>query len=461
MNQASIAIPKSRLEFKLPRLALGMTTRGLLLLIFASYLLAGPVPDQTDIVACVFSYCIIALVVLFASITILNGYTIKKHGIVEIFPPSIDRTNSAGFTSQTKLDFILRVSQIKTLPLFVFTVQPEFEHRGLTLPAHHLVGSMNDSRVIRQEIVFPHRGNWRLSKLKLSFGDQLGLSAIHWEISDSPARKSFAVAPPHTFSNSLPILSSCHRVGDMTVDTRERLGDPFDLKPYHPSDGMKKILWKLFAKRGELIARHPEASMTPEGQVVIFMLANPMEDHVCSACRAYLNALEDLSLSVFFGCEGMKESEIAKSSSAAEEMMVESAWNSAESTSSSIAGELGTLLTSVGNSLDNGRIDRLLIFAAQERLEGENSARLLADLGHQLEQARIQPVFCMIKKNGSSTRKTTAWDGAPQLGPVLKKLPSLVQNWIFYRKPLQDQTVKTAYPHFLNYCLQKNWQVVE
>jgi len=102
-------------------------------------------------------------------------------------------------------------------------------------------------------------------------------------------------------ADSVPVLTSSYRAGDLISDANERRGDPFDLKPYHPSDGIKKILWKVYAKTGELISRHPEQSMTPEGQVFIFSVNNVEDDHVCGAALDYTKKLEDLSLDVFSG----------------------------------------------------------------------------------------------------------------------------------------------------------------
>lgn len=150
--------------------------------------------------------------------------------------------------------------------------------------------------------IFPHRGNWMLADAKASLTDVVGFSAYTRSLLPASA-PSFRVEPTQELY-PWAVISSVERAGDAVQISSERLGARLDLKTYHPADGMRSIAWKIYARRGELLARHPEAASTPEGTVVIFVVAPPDNDEVAGAAVAYARRCEELGSTVIAGALG-------------------------------------------------------------------------------------------------------------------------------------------------------------
>lgn len=298
----------------LKRFNIVLTSRGLLVLMFLCYLIASPILKETDIIAAVIFYSICAIITAFFLVCLYNGITSRKSLKLKIYPPSdnaLFEAHQGGVTSGNDCTLVVKTSPVSVFPGFDLRIQIEFEY-GLKPFMHLLSGTSTEERILIQNINFPHRGNWKVRMAKCSLSDRLGLTNYNWDINEEDFATSIKVAPPIDHDSTLPTISSSNRSGDSMPDAREKNGDPYDLKPYDPSDGVKKILWKVYAKSGELITRHPEASMTPEGQTVIFCVANYKDDAVCSAALAYVKALEKINIEIFFSCEGANRNSFKK-----------------------------------------------------------------------------------------------------------------------------------------------------
>ncbi len=149
---------------------------------------------------------------------------------------------------------------------------------------------------------FPHRGNWEFLGAQTFLTDPLTLSERTGFVAPR-STATFRVEPLQTLY-PWSIVSSVERAGDTTQISTERLGARLDLKTYHPADGMRSIAWKIFARRGELLARHPEAASTPEGTVVIFVAATKTQDDVAGAAVAYARRCEEIGSIVISGALG-------------------------------------------------------------------------------------------------------------------------------------------------------------
>ena len=272
-----------------------------------------------------------------------------------------------------------------------------------------------------------------------------GISHHVWYVDQD---RSITVAPPRIIESNLPILSSTQRPGDLVIDNYNRKGDPFEIKAYHPSDGVKKIVWKAFAKRGELLSRHPEASMTPEGYVVILVLAGPDEDQVCSKALAYLRTLDELKLDTLVGCQGGKDELPAHNATTAEALFIDTVWRSHSPTGESLKADATALLESSRRAIQGVAINKLLIFCSGERVSDSNGSRSMNELAEWLQAQGISPVFCMAAPSrplhsGAATkiRGVSRWFVTPEPSSINAKSP-------------------VNYHEFLAGCLQRQWEVL-
>jgi hypothetical protein len=282
--------------------------------------------------------------------------------------------------------------------------------------------------------------------VKCELTDGLGLLRFVWKI---PQSVVLEVVPPQASDTKLPILSSTQRAGDLVVDTNNRNGDPYDIKPYHPSDGVKKIVWKAYAKRGELLSRHPEASMTPEGHVVIVVLAEKENDHTCSHALAYIRNLELLNLDIVVGCLGRKQRGVARSFLAAESLLVQSVWDAASFSLEELTAEISSIVAECHAHNAGMALAKLLIFCGAEHAAHDHSRSALYDLGAWMENRAIEPVFCLTTPQSLSQQQFQS--------PVTKAIISIALRPETLHQRRQPSASECQ--SFLSECLRKQWEV--
>lgn len=431
-----------------PRAKLRVSLRGAVVAAFLLYLLNWPVAEESDVIASVLSYCMLTLGSIGVGATVVFGRAIRKSALPSV--NASDGTSGSGQTGSTPCIYTLRIGKLSMPPLFTLTVRTVFEKGDPGLPSHAFFGSSLSERTVSEQVRFPHRGEWRIDHLAFRFGDQFGICSFSWKVSDESVRRSFRVHPPPSVESGLPILSSSHRAGEMVAEQTERLGDPFDLKQYHPSDGMKKIIWKIFARRGELIARHPEASVTPEGQVVVFVVAAKSEDDVCSDAVAYLSTLESMDLEIFFSCEGNIEGTLARGRDASEGCLIDCVWNT-PCEASALKEDMSALVRGFRDSMRESRLERVLIFIGEQRIAKPGSADSLIALGGALEAEAAAPVFFV-------TRNAPAEMGEARGRPGAR---SILSRLMFEQGASSPSEIdRPAIRRFLAICAERQWQVI-
>lgn len=161
-----------------------------------------------------------------------------------------------------------------------------------------------ESEILQFSIFTPHRGEWLLDGVRFEIQDKLRLFSATITI---PIKTSVVSRVPSVDTRPLPILSSSIIPGDTYPLSTERLGEPFDLRPYQPGDSMKRILWKTFARSGELITRQPEFSHAPEGEVLIFCAARKSDDYLAALSLKYAYEVEATGTKIKAGCLGSNE----------------------------------------------------------------------------------------------------------------------------------------------------------
>ncbi|MCB0309592.1 MAG: DUF58 domain-containing protein [Bdellovibrionales bacterium] len=434
----------------LRELPLLFSLRGLALLALVIFMVTGPVTDGSDIVASVLSFCLLGIVLTLALISGIKGTFLKRAVTISLGVPATSEYSKASNELQANkpIRFFLALPALKLPYLFELEAQIRFFQPGVSTILHKISGRPSGLARAYEDIIFPHRGAWQVSHCDLKFGDQLGVSAVKWKQALGQMPQSFKIGFAEEPISQLPVLSSCHRAGDTVSDIQERHGDLFDLKQYHPSDGVKRIVWKLFAKSGQLIARHPEKAMTPEGQVVIFCLANLHEDYVCGSALAYVRQLEDLDLEIFLGCEGKAERSVARSSEQTRALLIDSVWDTVKTTPAGLQKELDDLLAETTLALHGGSVERLIVFMSAKRVVSEKLLEEVVSLGERLGRSGIAPIFIVCEP--VSTRNISHL--APQSG--------LISTLLFESSATRQEIDSEYHQRFLKICADRKWQVI-
>lgn len=427
-----------------------LTLRGTLIAVLILYGCLGPARTEADIIAATLGYTSAALFGLILIGTFVQGFRLRRSLQINLSGVAGDDplTNESG----RRTPFIIKTSPFSLLPGFALSLQLKFESPGMTVPEFKFTGSSNRPRYLSHPVIFPHRGIWRISQTRITFGDQLGLTQIRWRLSGSETSRAFKILPPRVEIGRLPVISSCERVGDLITHSRERHGDPLDIRQYNPADGARRIVWKIFARRGELVSRHPESSMTPEGRVLMFTAALPGEDWMCGALLRYAEQLTELDLDIVAGCAGMRDAKVALSSSELQSLLVSTVWNS-DSTVTDARSDLMRLINQASEQAHGESIRRVAIFTSPQRFRNSSDIALMKTLGSTLEESQIEPVFFIV----------TGASGTQPVNPVANKnLPGLMQTIRYWMlEPVVEPTTHDQKPlrEFMQHCARANWQI--
>lgn len=212
------------------------------------------------------------------------------------------RFNEHQALSRTSIPAGIILSGSRVPPFFSLRVQRKFLHPGAESYLHLVKGKDNgENRHLMDSVSFAHRGYWPVHQLALSLTDSLGLTCLSWTLE---VESGIEVSASTISIRDIPVVAASARAGDQLSETRDRAGDLFDIKAYDPSDGVRKILWKTFAKSGQLVVRRPEPAVIPEGEVAIYLIAATEDDHVAGALQNYLQQLEVNQITILFGTDG-------------------------------------------------------------------------------------------------------------------------------------------------------------
>ncbi len=450
MSMSAITLAPFKIE-SLRTQGLVLTFKGLTLLAFILLLYLGPVSESADIVSTVIVLSLFALIFVVLGINLIYFLRLRKAFTQEFDLGATNLTLADSYHPYKPVRLLLRLPQHNLPPFFYLSLQIYFEKGGIQTVIHKILGTDQTHTLIHEDLIFPHRGYWRTGKLLLSLQDSLGVSNTTWSVRQALQIK--IVPERHTFSD-LPVLSSCNRPGDKVPETSERLGDYYDLKPYHPSDGMRKIIWKIFAKTGTLVSRHPEKAMNPEGQLLLFCLAKKNDDHVCAAALGYADMLEEIGIELLAGCESMSNDALAKTSEQLEELLTSSVWQTESSNETSLSKDLSGFLALANSELAGNRVERAVVFASRQRVNTAAGFAEIVKVGDNLESLGISPFFILISPLAPASKAK-----ALRTSGVFNRFSKL-KNWLFEPAGAAPSTTTALGAEFDAICLKHNWSVI-
>lgn len=258
---------------------------------------------QNDLVAHILGGGLLGLIVVTTAATVYVGSRIKQK------LTAVCNFEGTSLLAKTKITSSITLNNSSLPPFFSLQIRRHFAHQDTTSRIESYVHEFTgrDKCATRYSIdstTFPHRGLWEIQYLNCKIEDALGFSRFKWQIRMA---QTVEIAPQPLAIKSLPIVASSSSSGDQISFTNERTGDLFDIKQYDPSDGISRILWKTFARSGELVVRRPEPAIIPEGEVAIYLIANKIEDHVAGAAWHYISNLHSKNITVLFGTDAMTE----------------------------------------------------------------------------------------------------------------------------------------------------------
>jgi hypothetical protein len=382
--------------------AAAVTPSGILLACCLVAIYFSLVTETNDIIALVVVTTLGLFLILLAIFVLFFGKLIKRRASFTIQSSS----NQNFCYSQTKNTFLISLKPI-TIPILC-NLEITLKFKNETAPCFKaIIASANKkSKPIKWEHIFSHRGIWEIAEANYALKDYFGIFKYRWTDNfDSGQSFKIKVFPAKASYLGIPTLASTHKEGDSIVQPPKRSGDYLDMKRYHPSDGAKRILWKLYAKSGELFTRHPEEAVSPSGLAVLYCLSKTKDDRLAQIFSQYITDLERAGIDIMAGCLGSQiRSEnrtdsisIATNSSLATELLINSAWDADKlKDEDSILKELGLFIKKCKNHLKDSHINSFIIFTSDLYLSNPWQLASTKAIGGFLKKQGIEPIFCLI-----------------------------------------------------------------
>lgn len=161
--------------------------------------------------------------------------------------------------------------------------------------------SMNIELVEDKERLTPaRRGRCNQIDRRVSVGDAFGICSIQFT-----ARQSCTVKiVPESIAPTLPsILQGVQGGGDQAHPFGLATGDRIDIRNYAQGDPVRFILWKVYARTGQLVVRTPEKAFEPIQRLVAYLIVHPSDGSAAALATSVIQS-NQLGESWAFGVDG-------------------------------------------------------------------------------------------------------------------------------------------------------------
>lgn len=381
------------------------TLRSLIVIFGSLYILANFAVEDSDIVAYMLGGGALALAMIVFLTGLVFRFSFRKSLRAEVF------FETSAAVSQLPVKTIVSLTNGSIPPFFSVTIQKTFAHPGTVTSLHLLRGKEDGSgkRLLTDHVVFPHRGLWKTEQIKFMLADSFGFFRFRWNL---PVSATVEVSAPIIPIMPLPVLTASAHAGDEEQITRERTGDPFDIKAYDPSDGITRILWKTYAKSNQLVVRRPEPALIPEGEVAIYLVAAAQDDGVAGSFLHYLSTLEQAEISVAFGTDGTDESDSSElphrsfytETSEIRHSLNLSVWSSAAGTGNGFAAYIESLSAAKKN------LHQIIVFCpSRDPIWAESFSRIAGSKQLKLFFAIVPPVAGSVRDSEKQLVAKSPW----------------------------------------------------
>ncbi len=117
--------------------------------------------------------------------------------------------------------------------------------------------------------------------------DVLGLCRYAWRARSEG--ECYALPRINSLKN-LPLLSSLSAEDGMPRQSGEPVGDRMEIRPYAAGDSVRDILWKNYARSGQLHVRLRERSVAQGSRILAYLLAGPDDEAAAAVARVALES---------------------------------------------------------------------------------------------------------------------------------------------------------------------------
>lgn len=150
---------------------------------------------------------------------------------------------------------------------------------------------------------FSRRGEWTEVCREIIVEDPFGFTQIKFR---HTLAGQIQVSPDVGKLNASVLVQGFQSGGDFSHPEGEAVGDRIDLRNYVPGDPVRYILWKVYARTGQLVVRQPERAFQPANRLSLFLISHPAD--VAAAGAAWYTIQNNLLGADWrFGVDGSED----------------------------------------------------------------------------------------------------------------------------------------------------------
>jgi hypothetical protein len=393
---------------------------------------------------------IISTIILsFAGITAITGIITVIYGIYlrkkQPFQTNISGTN---FSTNEQVSLNLVLPNVKLLPGYMIIANLAFSENIISILP---VKAKLKNNSLKWEIVIslPHRGEWKVTSCSIFLRDFLGLT--NFKITkDTNLFPIINVFPQPKTNQTIPCLFEGIQRGDDISYQGTRNGDYFDLKAYQPSDGIKRIVWRAYARSGQLMSRIPEPTIQITGRLHLFIYALRPDDDVVAAVIKYLSDVEPFGTSWIATCLGAGGRYTSDNIEEILNLCLTSTWNSES------AKPEQELKSFVDNLYQESVVGSTIVIAIQDtRLIEKSFQKIINNFGDFLQSKGITPKLLIAE-----TQKNSSLQNGNLQSGNFKSFSWLVKPfWNFNHSNSSSALSKTSLETCLKPYVEKGWHI--
>lgn len=155
----------------------------------------------------------------------------------------------------------------------------------------------------KEWVTFHRRGEWTEILRVFYIEDPFGFTRVSFQ-AKHPCQ--IRVAPNVGKLSSTIMIQGFQSGGDFSHPEGEPIGDRIDIRNYSPGDPVRYILWKVYARTGQLVVRQPERAFQPANRLSAYLISH--ESDVASAGAAWYTIQNNLLGQDWrFGLDGSSE----------------------------------------------------------------------------------------------------------------------------------------------------------
>lgn len=411
--------------------AIPLTLRSVGLCGITAYFLFGPPSPAFDVVARYLGYGMGSILLYVLLGGALSRWRVAKMASITL----IARAAEGGrFVAGRPVQIAVNATIRAQLPFFRVSIIPEWPSDDVTHPRPEFRALPGGVYNAEFPVILPHRGEWHVSTYRATSRDLFGLVRFRWR-GALVQPLSLTVYPADVIEKDLPLTSSRRTTGETEVAETVREGEPFDLKRYDPSDGIRRIVWKIFARTGQLVARYPEPTAQPEGKTFVYVIADRTEDTVAAHAYGYLVRAAMMGMEMRCGCVGMNDAPLAHNPHDFLRLLLESVWRVRPE---HLAEDTQQLLTALSHESADVPQQQIAMFVSGHQFVDSSKAAQLNEAYRILSSRGIEPVWYIVRD--TTTDRASTGDVRAQT-PTLTIARRISAWWFFNARPTRSLLV--------------------